>query len=179
MRARDHLYVVAAALIAPAQTAEAIEVLRTVPAGRSPRFHWRNEREPTRLRMLEAIRDLGLVSIATCYLADRARWGERGRVKSLGRLLWELRELGVAEMILERRNEADDAKDRKLIARAQRRQEAPAAMTYRFERPYDHPLLWVPDAVAGAVAHSFADGVDRYLDHLGVARPTIIDVGLF
>jgi hypothetical protein len=175
IRSREHLYVVAAALIVP-DGLDVGEALSRIPHGRAPRFHWRNESDAQRMRMLDLVRELGLRSIATCYVADRPRWQERGRLKAFGRLLWELKQERVLELVIESRGEPNDGKDRQMIARAQRAGSAMAEMAYRFERPHKNPLLWLPDALAGAVGASYADSVDRYLDRLGAARPHIIDV---
>lgn len=77
--------------------------------------------------------------------------------------------------MIETRGEAGDTEDRRTIYRAQRSGHAEAAVTYTFESSLNL-LLWVPDAIAGIVAASFTDGVDRYLDRLGEHRPTIFDV---
>lgn len=80
IRSRDRLYVVAAGLVAPRNTTEVREVLHRIPPGRSRRFHWRTEQEPSRLRMVDAIRDLELRTFAACYCSDHTRWSKRGRI---------------------------------------------------------------------------------------------------
>ena len=91
VRSRDRLYVVAAGLIAQDDDEEMLGALRRVPPGRSKRFHWRLEREDSRMRMLATIRTLQLRTFAACYCADRPRWSQRGRVQALKGLLWRLR----------------------------------------------------------------------------------------
>jgi hypothetical protein len=51
-RARDRLYVVAAAVIAQKHSDTVLDAVRHVPPGRSKRFHWRLEREESRMKML-------------------------------------------------------------------------------------------------------------------------------
>lgn len=176
LRVRDHLYVVAAGLAAPAGARELVAELRKALPGRSPRFHWRNESEETRMRMLDRIHELGLETFAVCYCEERPRWSERGRIQAIKRLLWELQQHQVVELILESRGEVNDERDRKTIFRAQRAGHASRSLSYRFATPYREPLLWVPDAVAGAVSASYADGMDKYLDRLADRRPLIVDV---
>ena len=77
--------------------------------------------------------------------------------------------------MIETRGAHGDAEDRRTIYHAQRSGHADADLTYCFDTPAN-PFLWVADAIAGAVAGAFADGIDRYLDQLDDARPTIIDV---
>ncbi len=38
---------------------------------------------------------------------------------------------------------------------------------FEFDHPNQEPLLWVPDAVAGAVAAALAPGEARYLEAFG------------
>jgi len=175
VRSRDRLYVVAAALVASNDCDEVLDALRQVPPGRSRRFHWRLEREESRMRMLATVRVLRLSTFAACYCADRPRWSQRGRVQALKGLLWRLRDEGVARLVIETRGEHGDAEDRRVIYHAQRSGHANPNLTYCFDAPVN-PFLWVPDAIAGAVASAFADGIDRYLDHLEEARPAIFDV---
>lgn len=53
-------------------------------------------------------------------------------------------------------------KDRQTIIQAK---QAAESLIYRFERPDAEPLLWLPDAVAGAVSAAEAQE-RRYLDLL-------------
>lgn len=176
LRSRECLYVVAAALVAPPDASEVADELHRVPAGKAPRFHWRNEGEPTRRRMLHTIRDLGLRSYAALYCTDHPRWSRRGRVQAIKCLLWTFQghTPTIQELVIETRGAHGDAEDRKAIARAQRSGHADQKLSYRFGSP-GNPLLWVPDAIAGAVSSSFADGVDTYLDWLGEAAPRVVD----
>ena len=59
-----------------------------------------------------------------------------------------------------------------MIIAAQKAKTAPVDLTYRFSRPQAEPGLWLPDAVAGAVSASLADGA-TYLDLLGDAVEVI------
>jgi hypothetical protein len=175
VRSRDRLYVVAAALVAPSESDDVLEALRQVPPGRSRRFHWRLEREESRMRMLATIRRLRLSTFAACYCADRRRWSQRGRVQALKGLLRRLRDEGVARMVIETRGEHGDAEDRRVIYHAQRSGHASSKLTYCFDAPVN-PFLWVPDAIAGAVGSVFADGIARYIDELEDARPCVFDL---
>ena len=174
-RSRDRLYVVAAALVAPGDREGALDALRQVPPGRARRFHWRLEREEIRMRMVSTIRALSLRTFAACYCADHPRWSQRGRVQALKGLLWALRDQRVGTLVIETRGRHGDAEDRRTIYHAQRSGHADASLGYCFDSPLN-PFLWLPDAIAGAVGSAFADGVDRYVDHLGDSRPEILDV---
>lgn len=51
----------------------------------------------------------------------------------------------------------DERKDRREIMGAQRAGVASPSLTYCHARPKDEPLLWLPDALAGAIGMSIAD----------------------
>lgn len=177
-RAPARLYVVAVGVVAITDAAEAIDELSGVPAGSAHRFHWRNETEPVKARMLEVIRKLRIRTYAALYSTEHRGWARRGRVQAIKGLLWELQtsEPELLELVIESRGAPGDAEDRKTIGHAQRSGHAQRQLVYGFDSPQKNPLLWVPDAIAGAVGSSFADGIDDYLEQLGDdAAPTIID----
>lgn len=100
-------------------------------------------------------------------------------MQAIKALLWEFQAHSpeVRELVIETRGLHADTEDRKTIAQAQRSGYASQRPSYRFESPRN-PLLWVPDAIAGAVASSLADGVDRYVEQLGKATPRIVEADL-
>src|SRR5262249_9120048 len=112
-RSRDRLYVVAAAIVAPDDRDGALDALRRVPPGRARRFHWRLEREESRMRMVGTVRALSLRTFAACYCADHPRWSQRGRVQALKGLLWALRDQRVGTLVIETRGRHGDAEDRR------------------------------------------------------------------
>ena len=67
--------------------------------------------------------------------------------------------------MFESRENHNDAKDRQTIIQAKKAKHAAESLTYRFERSDAEPLLWLPDAVAGAVSAAEAQE-RRYLDLL-------------
>lgn len=66
-------------------------------------------------------------------------------------------------MVIESRQEHNDRKDRREILGAQRAGVASEGLRYRHARPKDEPLLWLPDALAGAIGTSIADGDQELL----------------
>lgn len=164
------LYVVATVVVTD-ELDRARDVARSVLLRRQPRYHWRAESEPQRQRMLEAIVGLGVTVRAYACRPVAPSKTERARALCLDRLLWDLHaddELGdVAELVLESRREHNDRKDRKIIAAAQRANRAPAGLRYLHAQPSAEPLLWLPDAAAGAVSAHVAGETSRYLEALG------------
>lgn len=75
---------------------------------------------------------------------------ERVRARCLERTLWELGTAGVADVVIEARQERNNQRDRRIIVAAQRAGKVHAALRYGFVTPDVEPLLWIPDAMAGA-----------------------------
>jgi hypothetical protein len=65
--------------------------------------------------------------------------------------LYELASIGVREVCLESRTATPDRRDIRLVDSARRKGLIPRGFMVSFARPRDEPLLWIPDAVAGAV----------------------------
>jgi hypothetical protein len=161
------LYVMAAVVVPPPQAAD---VRATLVAGLrrgAARYHWRDEDDAGRIGMMRRLHALGLCGVVTTAPAPDVRNLERARRQALLRLLWELDQRGVRDLVLESRGERRDGDDRRSVVQAQRARWAPAGVRYAFGQPRREPLLWLPDAVAGAAARAVADGDGTYLAALG------------
>jgi hypothetical protein len=161
------MYVIAAVVV-PRRHDDVRAAVRACLLRRQPRFHWRDESEAQRERMLAAFVDLSLRGhIYVCEpLAPRG--DVRARALCLNMLLWDLWQGRVHDLVLESRQEHGDYRDRQTIAHAQRASLASPTLHYGFQRPHEEPLLWLPDAIAGAATASLAEGAD-YLKELGDA----------
>ena len=145
------VYVVAVVLVPPARADGLRFDLRQLFGRRAQRFHWHQEKDPVRQTMLEFIADANLAAVsATSRLRD-ARVQERARALTLERVLWELRPMRVRHLVLESRQERNNQRDRRRILAAQSAGIAARDLTYEFGLPNSEPLLWVADALAGAV----------------------------
>jgi hypothetical protein len=168
-------YVLAAVLVPPARADAIRAALRCGPPGVATprggwrRYHWHGESPRSRRAMAAYVGSLGLDAIAIVASGVQPRRPERARRHCLLRLLWELHERGVCDVLLESRFRLDES-DRRLIGHAQRAGQVDAALRYAFERPGNEPLLWPADVVAGAVARAVADGDASFLDALGAVR---------
>lgn len=171
----DGLYLVAVVVLAPAGAEMAAERVRSVLLPRQPRFHWHAESDRQRRRMLDTMVELDVGVRA--YVMRLTGRSERARALLLNRALWDLAELGVAELVLESRQEHNDVRDRRIIAAAQRAGMASPELVYRHERPHSEPLLWLPDAAAGAVAAAVAGETSSYVEVLERGRLVVVEVG--
>jgi hypothetical protein len=159
------LYLVAAAVVIDERAVDARHELRKVLTGRQQRFHWNDAGEKQRARMLETIHALepAVMAYACQPLPSRQ---DRARALCLGSLVWDLRSLEVDHVVFESRQDHNDRKDANTIERARRAQTAAPELTYSFSRPQNEPLLWVADALAGAISAHIADDNHRYIEQL-------------
>jgi hypothetical protein len=164
------LYVLAAVVVPPVRA----EAVRAALRGDRPRrrYHWHDEMADSRAAMAERIRALGLDAVAVATTPVEPKRTERARRLCLLRLLWELGERGVPDVLIESRQRRDKH-DRHVIGYAQRAGQVANDLRYRFEPPLEEPLLWLADVVAGATARAFVEGDRTYLDVLGATVITV------
>lgn len=157
-------YVLAGVVVPDERVAEVRAALRAAVPPRMRRYHWRKESAASRAHLCHTVARLDVDAVAVTGPVDPTRQ-ERARRQCLLRLLWELAERGVTNVVFESRRAAD-ASDRRLIEHAQRAG-WPRPAQYRFAQPDAECLLWLPDVVAGAVARALGDGDPTYLTLLG------------
>jgi hypothetical protein len=160
----EGLYLVAAAVVVEERRHVARDELRKLLLPRQVRFHWRSE--PRRLQMLELIGGLRPRCHAYVHQPTGRTRQVRARALCLHALLWDLKEAAVDRLVIESRQDHNDRKDRQTIIRAQRAGIATETLRYSFEGPKDEPLLWLPDAIAGAAAASMGRPDSPYPDLL-------------
>ncbi len=157
------LYLVAAAVVVDDQADALRARVRSVIPPKQRRFHWHDESDRLRFRMLQEIARLDLVVLAhACRPATPVKQ-ERARALCLQSMLWELHERKVGELVLESRQERNNVRDRATIAQTQRAGGAASDLRYRHAVPLTEPLLWVADAIAGTVSAKLSETDDRYL----------------
>jgi hypothetical protein len=128
-------------------------------------FHWKDERDDARLRMLRVAGDQAVRLIVLACRPTVRREHERARAQLLNDLLDELVSSGTLDLLLESRQEVNDLKDRKVIAAAVIAGRISADLNYAHSGPDQEPLLWLADALAGAgMAHIRGD--DHFLARL-------------
>jgi hypothetical protein len=146
-----------------------------LPAGQR-RFHWRSDNRRLRVVMLDAIHATGLQSAVFVKKPMKGTNQRRCRALCLEAALWHVTSIGIAELVIESRGEQDQD-DRRTVVAAQRAGNADPVLRYSFARPLEEPLLWLPDAIAGAVSACevepegvFADPVARLPIYRGTVR---------
>jgi len=177
-------YLLAAAVANPNTCDPVRDVLRSMVLGKASRLHWRAESRPRRVRIVAAI----AAAAATDDIAELVVVGvpvdparqERARRQCLVRLLHELDTRHVTQVWAEARTPTLNRRDVSLIAGLRASGAITDALIYDFASPAGvgaDPMLWIPDAVAGAVGTTRVEGDSRLQDALGDSL-TVIDLQL-
>ncbi len=151
-------YLMAAVLVPPDRADAVRDVLRASVRRGTWRFHWHDEDERSRAAMARTVGGLGLDGVVVIAAFREPHEVERARARALIRLVWELDDRGVRDLLVESRPPALMARDRRTLTGAVRGRVAPASLSYTFGGPQEECLLWLPDLVAGAAARAVADG---------------------
>ena len=141
-----------AAVIAEDDAIEGLrDDLRALTERKIVRLHWVAESTKRRDLIVETVAALGVVAIVVVGSPVHRQKQERARRCCLERLLYELDQLGVSQAWLESRAPAQNKRDRSLVDSARRKGLLSHRTSIEFARPLQEPMLWLPDAVAGAV----------------------------
>ncbi len=155
-------YTMAAVLADPAQCNELRSELRSLTIRPGVRLHWVSESPKRRDLIAEAVGRMDIAAILTVGTPMERSRQERARRCCLERLLYELDQVGVSEVWLESRAAAQDKRDVRLVDSARRKRLISHDVVVTFGRPAAEPMLWLPDAVAGAMSAALS-GEDRWL----------------
>jgi hypothetical protein len=148
---RPGSYTLAAVLADPAEVDDLRTQLLTLTERKIVRLHWVAESAKRRDLIAETVAALGVVAIVVVGTPVHRQKQERARRCCLERLLYELDQLGVSQAWLESRAPSQDKRDRSLVDSARRKGLLSHRTSIEFARPLQEPMLWLPDAVAGAV----------------------------
>jgi hypothetical protein len=148
---RPGVYTLAAVVADSANCDDIRGRLRALTLSRGGRLHWVDESSKRRDVIAAAIACIDLAAIVTIGSPMDKTKQERARRCCLERLLYELGLLGVSQVWLESRSATPDRRDLKLVDSARDKGMIPTDLKVDFARPRMESMLWLPDAVAGAV----------------------------
>lgn len=170
LRGTDHQeYLVCAAIVASKAFDESRAVLESLRLKGQVKVHWTDESLKRRRQIVETIAELDSVSAIVTHLDTRRRKVERYRRKCLEAMYHQLLSMKVTHATLESRSTAQDRSDLAHIVSLQG-QGLDSRLRITHKRGGDEPLLWIPDAILGAV-NAHRDGDSSYF---GVLRDMII-----
>ncbi|WP_082096176.1 hypothetical protein [Demequina flava] len=162
-------YLLCAALIAEDACVDTRLSLRRLLKPGQVKWHWTDESGSRKREMIEAISSLGSLNVIVTHLDAQRRKVDRYRRKCLETLYRELASMEVVDLTLESRSPAQDRQD---VAHLTALRHAGLDPRLRIEhlRGGDESLLWIADAVLGAV-NAYAKGDRSYLEQL---RSTVV-----
>lgn len=173
---KEGLYLLAAVVADPSACEPMRETLRALLLRGAQRLHWRDETTDRRLKIASAIGTQNVAHVVVVGAPIDHRRQERARAICMERLLYELDQAGVREVFLESRHDALNKRDIRLVDVLRIRGSISDTIVVSFDLPRREPMLWVPDAVAGAMSSArFEHDVD-IVDELGAID--VIDIRL-
>ncbi|KIA66466.1 hypothetical protein [Nocardia vulneris] len=159
-------YVLAAVIASPLDCeAFRMDLAALLPKG-AGRLHWRDESAAQRRKVVDAITGYGLTNLVVISDQADSRKQERARRKGMERMLVELASLEVSQVVIEARTKALNSRDQSLVATLRTSGALPTRMRVDFESPKTEPMLWIPDAVAGATGLAHRGGDAGFLAKL-------------
>jgi hypothetical protein len=160
----DHGTYILASVVCDATECEPVrDLLRSLLHGKEPRLHWRDEDSRRRTKIAAAIGSIDMAAVVVIGVPMAKRRQERARRICMETLMPALDELGVTRVFLEARTPSLVTKDRQQVANLGGKKLISKSLRVTSARPLDEPMLWVPDAVAGAVGAA-RDGDAQWLD---------------
>lgn len=157
-------YLLVAAVVAIDHLDEARTTIEALRLRGQRKLHWHSENNNRRLLGIKTIATLPALHLVVIRAAREER-GERRRRLCLRRLLCELDQAGVGEVVLERRQRSQDHADNQLLSALRAAKLITSGLRMEHMAGANEPLLWLPDFVAGA-AGAARRGNHTYLDEL-------------
>ena len=160
-------YLMAAVVVEVARCEEIRQVLRSLLYKRQERLHWRDEEAPRRTKIAEALGGLDVAATVVIGTPLAKKKQERARRKCLETLLPHLEQMGVTQVVMEQRTPTLVAKDQRMVVAIRGKQLIGSGLRVDTARPKEEPMLWLPDAVAGALGAARDAGQPEYLALIG------------
>jgi hypothetical protein len=147
-------YMLAAAVGDADGLGQARELMRDLLQAGQRKLHWRDESDKRRFLVIAAVARAPLEYLVVVYKGRRGESLGRRRGQCLKRLCFELDQSGVTRMVLESRGTKDDQRDRKTIDAFRASKTVSGALRMEHASGPAEPLLWLPDAVCGAMTRA-------------------------
>lgn len=128
------------------------------------KLHWTDERSSRRRKIVDTLSAIDSMQAIITHRSELNKQTERYRRKCLEQMYFELSELRVQNVTLESRQAAQNRRDIEHIVALQGQGQG-AGLRLRHARGGDDPLLWIPDAVLGAL-NSVHLGEEQYWEKL-------------
>jgi hypothetical protein len=131
-----------------------------------PRFHWSENTDPAyRHKFLQLLVEFGIDLRAVVARNVQGRATELARARCFGALVADLAAIGGQKLTIDKRETTEkNDRDRRQIDGFIKRGILPKDFQYAFEKPPAEPIIWIADAVAGAVQAQFTAADPQYIE---------------
>lgn len=144
-------YILAATVCDLTRADEARTRLRSLLLPNQSRLHWHDEGDRRRSQIAAEVAATGLQGLVVVGTPVMRAKQERARRLCMEALLPELHADGVNQVWYESRTAVLNNADTRMVSALRGKRLLPPSMRVDHARPTEEPMLWVPDAVAGAV----------------------------
>jgi hypothetical protein len=144
-------YALASVITDPSAVEGLRDTLLALKERKVVRLHWVAESTKRRDLIAHTIAELDIASVVALGRPVHRQKQERARRCCLECLLYEMDDFGVTQAWLESRAAPQDRRDLRLVDSAREKGMISRELSIGFARPTQEPMLWLPDAVAGAV----------------------------
>jgi hypothetical protein len=145
-------YVMVATMPLTADLDDIRQQLRRLKPKSQPKLHWYDSVHDLRSQTISLVSELPLMHWAVIMDPVGLESPERRRRNCMERLFWEVSELkAVEQVIMESRGAADDKRDMEMVASLRAKKAVKGHLRVDHLRGPAEPLLWLPDAVCGAL----------------------------
>ena len=155
-------YILAAVVRDPASCEPVRADLRSLLLRKQVRLHWRDEDAARRGTIAAAVASVEMTAVVVVGVPVAKAKQERARRLCLEVLLPHLSGLGVSQVWLEARTPSLNKADMAMVLALRGQRAIPGTLRVEVARPLEEAMLWLPDAVAGAVGADH-DGDPRWL----------------
>ena len=157
-------YLICAAIIDSQDLEQVREELRPLLLPGQVKLHWTDERNSRRRKIVETLSGIDSMQAIITHQSEVSKRTERHRRKCLEQMYFELSEMHIHNVTLESRQEAQNKRDLAHIVALQGQGQS-VNIRLQHVRGGDDPILWVPDAVLGAL-NSVHLGEEQYWEKL-------------
>lgn len=152
-----------AAVVVPDESIEKVQqAMINLRYRKSPRVHWRDEREERLPEIVRTVAGLPWTGVVTVCLHGPEMKSERARRLCIMRLLPELSERGVNRILFESRQEPRDREDRGLLVGLRKGSLFRSDIEVDWKPALSDSALWAADVVAGALSWWFDGKGDHW-----------------
>lgn len=156
-------YLLAASVLDRERAEEARAAARGLLLRGQAKVHWRAEDDRRRKEIISTVAEICVEHLVVVRNGVPGETLERRRRQCLERLFWEFEQMNVTLAVFESRGPKDDRRDRDMLDSARARKTVTGPLRIDHATGKSDPLLWIPDAVCGAVTRARA-GEPAYLE---------------